>query len=548
MIEYLEYALLLSVPLWPLLLVIALALPPMRNVTLRLIPTAPVPALITALWLSSDPELSLPWLLLGSSISIDDMSRVYLLFSSLLWLSGSLSLPAAGRLRFGCWFLTTMAGNFMVLLAQDMPTFFLAYAVMSLASFGMISHWQTKTATHAAKVYLVFAMLGEMILLSALLLMADNTLTLDLDFVRDRVPEHLLMALLFTGFGIKAGVPLLHMALPPAYAAVPLAAAVPMAGALFHLGLYGWLRFLPLGEVEVPVWSTIFVTAAVVAMLYGVCVGLTQREAKPLLAYSSISQMGIMMLGIGAGLAAPDHWPAIETALLFYALHHALAKGALFHGLGVQHRHRAGIWLPALALAGMPFSSGALAKASLKQEIYALPDFWSALIPWLLPIGSMGTTLLMARFLYLGFKKPAYPEQTSSPMWWILLTILILLPWLVPLSIVWKHALWSLTWPILLATALAWPVYRVKTGAVFRRIPSLPPGDILLAVERLVSPLMVSHAGHAEHKKEAEALLHPPATPALIALPERFLGKWQVAVILLLVLLVSVFLLLHVEF
>ncbi|MGB5582528.1 MAG: proton-conducting transporter membrane subunit [Gammaproteobacteria bacterium] len=544
MTPFVEYTLLLFTPAWPLLLALALALPVGRNTVLRLVPSAPVPALLASLWLTSDSELSLSWLLLGSTIGTDDLSRVYLLFSSVLWFSGSLSLPETGRLRFSVWFLVTMAGNFMVLLVQDLPAFFLAYAIMSLASFGMIIHWQTVSANRAAKVYLVFAILGEMILLTAMMLIADSAGTLDLEHVKDRVPQHLLMSLLFIGFGIKAGVPLLHMALPPAYASAPLAAAVPMAGALFHLGLYGWLRFLPLGQVEIPAWSTIFVVVGAFAVFYSVAVGLTQREARSLLAYSSISQMGVMMLGIGAGLAYPDNWPLIESVLILYALHHALAKGALFHGLGIHGWARAGLWLPALALAGLPLTSGALVKASLKTQLYQLPDFWTALIPWLLPLSSVGTALLMARFLYLSFEKNAQ-EQTSSFVWGPLLAALLLLPWLSPLSIDWIEVLWSATWPLLLAAILAWIVFTGKLARLLGIIPSLPPGDILVPIEKLLKPILSPHIGHDEHKQEATALLHPRATPVAIALPERFLGKWQVAVLLLLFLVIGLFLLLR---
>jgi formate hydrogenlyase subunit 3/multisubunit Na+/H+ antiporter MnhD subunit len=426
-----------------------------------------------------------------------------------------------------------------------MPAFFLAYTIMSLASFGLIIHWQTLTACRAAKVYLVFAILGEMLLLVAILLVANSAGTLDLDHIEDRVPQHLSMTLLLIGFGIKAGVPLLHMALPPAYASAPLAAAVPMAGALLHLGLYGWLRFLPLGQVEVTIWSAIFFATGTLAVFYGVTVGLTQREARPLLAYSSISQMGVMMLGIGAGLAYPDNWPLIEPVLVFYALHHALTKGALFHGLGIHGRGRAGLWLPALALAGLPFTGGALAKASLKTEILQLPEFWTTLIPWLLPLSSVGTALLMARFLYLSYAENSRQEQTSLFAWWFFLAALILLPWLSPLSITWEDALWSMTWPLLLAAVLAWFVFAGKLARLLDSIPSLPPGDILIIVERLLKPVLSLHAEHADHKKEIPALLHPRETPVAIAAPERFLAKWQVAVLMLLLILLGIVLLLH---
>jgi formate hydrogenlyase subunit 3/multisubunit Na+/H+ antiporter MnhD subunit len=543
MIQYLEYAQLLLIPLWPLLLALALALPVSHKTILMLVPTAPVPALLATLWLSSGPELALPWLVLGSTLNLDEMSRVYLLFSSLLWLVGGLSLPETGQRRFSGWFLVTMSGNFAVLIVEDIPGFFVSYAIMSLASFGIIIHAQSIAAIRAARVYLVFAILGEMILLAALMLVADSAGTLDLDHVRDRVPQHLLLALLFIGFGIKAGVPLLHMALPPSYANAPLAAAVPMAGALFHLGLYGWMRFLPLGQVDIPVWSSIFIATGALAVFYGVTVGLCQRESRSLLAYSSISQMGVMMLGIGAGLAFPDNWSFIEPVLLIYALHHALTKGALFYGLGLSGWPRMALLLPALILAGLPFTGGALAKGLLKEQLYLLPDFWTTLIPWLLPFSSFGTALLMARFLYLGFNKTPHSEQTSLLVWWLLLAGLVMLPWLSPLSIVWIDAIWGMTWPLLLALALAWLACRSKLAQVLGKIPGLPPGDILVPLERIMKPLFKPHTVHAVHKKELRFIMQPSETPSIMLMPERFIGKWQVAVLLLLLLVIGIFIL-----
>ena len=204
----LEYILLLMAPATPLLLAMGLILPLWRTVLIRMMPIAAVPALLAALLLTANQELELPWLLLGAHLGIDDTSRIFLLFSSVLWLAACMSLPESGRLRFCSWLLITMFGNFSVLLAQDIPTFFLAYAAMSLATFGLVIHWQTKTSVYAAKVYLVFAVLGEMILLTAMVLVAHNADSIYLEHVIDRDPEHLLMTLLFIGFGIKAGVPL----------------------------------------------------------------------------------------------------------------------------------------------------------------------------------------------------------------------------------------------------------------------------------------------------------------------------------------------------
>jgi formate hydrogenlyase subunit 3/multisubunit Na+/H+ antiporter MnhD subunit len=415
---------------------------------------------------------------------------------------------------------------------------------MSLSAFGLVLHERTASARRAAKVYLVFAVLGEVLLLVALIMVAHNAGTLELEHVVDRAPQHLLMALLLVGFGIKAGVPLLHLALPPVYAAAPLAAAVPMAGALLHLGLYGWMRFLPLGQVALPTWSAVFVGVGAMAVLYGTAVGLTQRQARSLLAYSSISQMGLMVLGLGIGLGSPEHWPTVQAILLLFALHHALAKGALFHGLGVWGRARIGLWLPALALAGLPLTGGALAKGLLKSQVHLLPDAWSVFAAWVIPLGSVGTTLLMARFLYLALKEKTPGDPTAPWVLWCLLAGMLLLPWIVPLPLERTAAVWGALWPVLLAAGLAWIVIRGAFSLLQSPILRIPSGDMLILIEKLLKRMPQPHAAHPVHKKELEVVLKPQPVPVPIALAERILGRWSVVVGLLLFLMIGFFLLL----
>ena len=530
-------------PLWPLLLAAALLRPKWRLAVHRLVRTAALPALAAALWPSAEMELELPWLLLGAGLELDEVSRTFLLFSAILWTVGGLALPSEGRSRFSAWFLLTMTGNFALLLAQDIPFFFLAYALMSLASFGLVIHSQTRQARRAARVYLVFAVLGEMLLLVALVMVSHSAETLFLEFVMDRTPQPLLMALLLLGFGIKAGTPLLHLALPPVYAVTPLAAAIPMAGALLHIGLYGWMRFLPLGQVAVPLWSEIFLGVGSVAVFFGILVGLTQREAKPLLAYSSISQMGLMTLGLGIALGAPENWALLQPVLLLFALHHALAKGALFHGLGITGRARLGLWLPALALAGLPFSGGALAKGLLKAQLELLPDTWSGLTAWVLILGSVGTTLLVARFLYLAMRDQDAGELTWPVSWWLLLLGMLLLPWLWPLPLQRISPLWGALWPVLLGAALAWLAYTGVFSRLLAKVPEIPPGDLLFPATNLLRRIPWPQAGHPAHKQEHDALLRPPDAPLMFTLPERFLGRWQIAVGLLLLLIFGLLLL-----
>ena len=129
--------------------------------------------------------------------------------------------------------------------------------------------------------------------------------------------------------------------------------------------------------------------------------------------------MGLITVGVGVGMSAPEIWPLCLSAILIFAMHHAFAKGALFLGVGIvaaagsASTQRswvvAGLLLPALALAGIPFTSGAVAKIGLKSLTYVLPAPWPDWVAVLLSLIAVGTTCLMARFLYLVWHGPREP-------------------------------------------------------------------------------------------------------------------------------------------
>ncbi len=145
-----------------------------------------------------------------------------------------------------------------------------------------------------------------------------------------------------------------------------------------------------------------------------------------MLAYSSISQMGLMTVLLGAAMADPRQAPVLVTVIALYALHHGLAKGALFLSTGLKLPARAGprtlVWLlmalPALSLAGLPFTSGAVAKLLAKSALPVAP--WWGII---LGAGAVATTLLALRFLICMVQRT---EPGANPSWvipgWLLCT------------------------------------------------------------------------------------------------------------------------------
>jgi formate hydrogenlyase subunit 3/multisubunit Na+/H+ antiporter MnhD subunit len=474
--------------LLPLLIVPLVLFSASRATALRLAPWTPLAGLILALTAPADPHLDLPGVLLGTRLSLDDTGRLFLLFTSLVWLlAGWFALgwlrDDAGKHRFWAFFLATQAGNLGVCLAMDAASFYLLFALMSFAAYGLVVHSGTAEALLVAGILLAVGA-------------ADSHRLVDLAAVPLSGPA---AALLIAGFGIKVGVPLLHMWLPLAHPVAPVPASAVLSGVMLKAGLLGWLRFLPLGAHAMPETGAVLMGAGLAAMFLGVAAGLAQREPKVLLAYSSVSQMGFMTLGVGAGLSAPALWPLLLPAVGLYALHHALAKSALFLGVGLIRRSGAHparlvvLALPALALAGAPLTSGMLAKTELKIALENLAAPWPVLLSGLLPLAAFGTALLMLRLLWLTWQKyrPQTRPGTSVPAvsgidapWLTLVLASAGLAWAMSPQIPWAHALrvgplLDATWPPLAAILLGLVASRQHW-----RTPALPPGDVLLPLMR----------------------------------------------------------------
>ncbi len=186
---------------------------------------------------------------------------------------------------------------------------------------------------------------------------------------------------------------------------------------------------------------------------------------------------------MGLALIEPGAAAGIIAAVTLFAAHHGLAKGALFLGVGVvKSSHSRWMFLlllfPALALAGLPFTSGALAKALLSLAVLEAAGKWSWIFFWMLPIAAVGTALLMARFLYLMHqlteKQHAFSLLPALP--WLALLSLILL---VPLAYDGVPALVKSSWPIAVAAVIAILVIRTRPAWLAALVGRVPPGDLI---------------------------------------------------------------------
>ena len=466
----------LAALVWPLLLAALTALPGLRAQGVRLLPLAPLPAL----WLAvagSEGVTTAPDLLLGVTLGVTEGGRLLLGMTAALWcLAGLAAQPMAGKpnvaIFAGFWILT-LTGNLGVFLARDIVTFYAAFAAVSLASWFLIVHDRSAKAMRAGTVYIVMALAGEVALLVALILGADAAGSMDVVDVREALGP-LPLALLVIGFGIKAGLVPLHVWLPLAHPAAPVPASAVLSGAIVKAGLFGLMLFLPEGAFG-PLLIGLGLAGAFGAALWG----LAQADPKAVLAYSTISQMGLMIMLVGAGGAARE-------TVAYFALHHGFAKGALFLSVGVMLAARAR-WqrltcmtlagLVSASVAGLPLTGGALTKAAVKG---GLPD--AAVMA--LSLSSVTTTLILVWFLHrLWYLDGSEERARWTPRLLVPAVAAVLAfagPWF--LWPVWsgKEAAYLFA-PATVRDAL-WPVAIALLPLVVlrRSLPSRPPGDILL--------------------------------------------------------------------
>lgn len=471
-----------------------------RARALSLLVVAPLPALLAALLVPDGTSAFFPPPF-RMSLVLDRPGAILLGGAALLWsAAGAFASSYMGRepaaARFAVWWLLTLTGSLGLFIVGDVANFYLLFTLASLAAYGLIVHEQTARAHRAGVIYVVLALLAEAFLLLAFVMLAadhpdanpairDVVASLPSSPMRDGI-----VVLLILGFALKMGLVPLHVWLPLAHPAAPMPASAVLSGVVVKAGVIGLIRFLPF-EAGLPFWGSLLIAVGIVTAYFGVIVGVTQTRAKTILAYSTVSQMGLLAVLLGVGL---DNADAGATSLIaYYAVHHTLVKGALFLAVGILAatggaRLRPVLLLTgllALSLGGMPLTSGALAKLATK------PMLGYGYLSHAMALAGAGSTLLMLHFLSIMARDARENSPSSAPPgqlipWLVVAAASLVIPWsLYPAiagesiaSLLQPDALWKVIWPMLLG-ALAMLLLRRIT-----RLPgSIPEGDIVVLAE-----------------------------------------------------------------
>jgi formate hydrogenlyase subunit 3/multisubunit Na+/H+ antiporter MnhD subunit len=483
----------------PLVMLTACLTQKLRRHALALQWLAPLPALAAALLAIGGAPLMFEQTALRVSLLLDAPGAMLLAVVALLWIATSATAFAETRgkpnaERFAVCWLLTVTGSIGVFIATDLLTFFLVYALVSIPAFGLIAHDDDAASRRAGGAYMAFTVLGETFLLIGFVLLAagEPSGSLQIRDVMAALPaspwRDTALALIITGFGMKIGLVPLHGWMPLAYTAAPIPAAAVLSGAAVKAGVIGLIRFLPF-EAATPSWGGALVAFGFFSAFYGVAIGITQHNPKAVLAYSSISQMGVIAAVLGMGLAAADKGAALDAA--FYAAHHVLVKGALFLTVGVVAAASGRrLWLVllmaavlSLSLSGLPLTSGALAKLAIKAPL------GNGIAGKLATVSAAGTTLLMLHFLHR-LVRGSQEVRAAAPaglVWsWLAMAMAsVLVPWLMYPALGGQiaNALTPATvlqalWPVLSGAALALGMWLWG-----HRLPRVPEGDMIVAGE-----------------------------------------------------------------
>ena len=360
-------------------------------------------ALLANLIVTDQLALGLPWL--EWHLRLDPLSGFFLVLLGTLVTATSLYGPSYTREYthgeapqplppLGVFTATFVLGMQMLLLADDALVFMIFWEMMSLSGYFLVVYQHQHAGNrHAAFLYLLLAHVGALVILLAFGVLA--AFGGGLTFAQMRAAPlsplwaTLAFAFAFLGFGTKAGMVPLHVWLPDAHPVAPSHISALMSGVMLKMGIYGIIRvsYDLIGEVRWE-WGVAMLIVGTASALLGVLYALMQHDLKRLLAYHSIENIGIILMGLGMSMIfLGSGQPLLGTlglvAALYHTLNHALFKGLLFLGAGavLYRTHERDLEHMGGLIQRMPVTAFMFLVGSV--AISALPPFNGFVSEWL---------------------------------------------------------------------------------------------------------------------------------------------------------------------
>jgi len=415
---------------------------------------------------------------------VDSLGLVFALVATALWLAATVYSynyiqHEERRTRYYAFAMFTESATIGVFLAGNFFVLFVFFELMGFLAYMLVIHNQTYDARRAGVKYIFMTIYGGLSLLLGILLYYSYSggvvgfgplpgsayLTGAICFVA--------VAFMMGGFGVKAGMVPLHVWLPLAHPAAPSPASALLSGVMIKAGIFGFLRIIETmqtpaatvaGTAELAgrgaALSThaehvsksmqnlhtlgwVLMLLAAVTMVTGMVLALVQDNVKRLLAYSSISQIGYIMLGLGAGAYLGAEGSMGLAGGIYHVMNHALFKGLLFLGVGAVYyathelnmTHLGGLWrrmpfttvfccIAALGIMGIPLFNGFASKTLLHHAVVETLPFggaWARTFDIVFMLTAGGTACYVAKLIILTFfghqRSEEHHEVKEVPSW-----------------------------------------------------------------------------------------------------------------------------------
>jgi len=386
-------------------------------------------------------EVRVPWITIGDKwnieyhLGVDGISVLLILLTTFLTPISIMSTWTAIEERvkeFMIFFLLLEVGMLGVFVALDLFLFYIFWEFTLVPMYFLIGIWGGPRKIYAAIKFFLYTMAGSILMLLAILWLGINQGTFSVTEITSHVPGGTPQLLLFiafaAAFAIKVPVWPLHSWLPDAHVEAPTAGSVILAGVLLKLGTYGFVRFnlgmFPEAALRAAPFMAVLAT---IGIIYGAIVSYAQKDAKKLVAYSSVSHLGFVMLGLFALNPL-----GIQGAIL-QMVNHGLSTGALFLLVGVIYERRhtrdlaqfGGLWkvmpiygsimlVVALSSMGLPGLNGFIGEFTILLGAWgagaadgALKSYWFAGL-------SAAGVILAAIYMLWMFQKMFLGEVTNE--------------------------------------------------------------------------------------------------------------------------------------
>ena len=336
-----------------------------------------VAALVTLIWLTSDVLREGPIRIIaggwpvgvGISLRADALGVLFAVLSlGVLLIALTYEVLGGVRTRtFPALVLFLATGLTGVFLTGDAFNFYVFFEIAMISAYVLTGYGERSRQLRAGMIFAVVNLLGSVIFLFAVAALYHVTGTLDMSGIASRIriveanPAIITATLLFVAFGVKLGLFPFHFWLPAVYTGTRPAVAAILSGALANIGSYGLLRFgADILPREVALGAPILLLLGVMSVIYGALQAVSRHNADEVLAYSSIGQVGYVLIALAIG------GPVGYATVVLYTVINALNKTLLFLTAGLRGwLVSAAFVVGALSVVGVPPAAGFFGKAAL---------------------------------------------------------------------------------------------------------------------------------------------------------------------------------------